>query len=274
MQLSELIKIYRKKLEEDPNDISCLLFVLQIPSICSRIEFPQTPENTGKYEDGKFYRSNGNVWDKNMYIAWLRKHYFDFEDIHGNSIENAYGNFIKINAFCNNLYELRNQITHEGILINNKNKFYFIDKPYHVMSFNNIIFVSIKQLCEDMFDAVSNISSNQNINITPFSDMSISLDIYNKIQNDIYSLMNSFWNEKDKRSEEDRKLYIIYEHMKDDMEEYFIKNSNRFYGYRNKYKNEIFITKEQYERMKQIEKELKEFKEEHQFDIEKYIEEK
>lgn len=46
MYLMDLIKSYREKLIDNPNDYSCLLFALQIPSICSRIEIPKTQENT------------------------------------------------------------------------------------------------------------------------------------------------------------------------------------------------------------------------------------
>ena len=45
MYLMDLIKSYREKLIDNPNDYSCLLFALQIPSICSRIEIPNTKEN-------------------------------------------------------------------------------------------------------------------------------------------------------------------------------------------------------------------------------------
>lgn len=58
MLLIELIKEYRKKLNQNPNDFSCLLFALQIPSICSRIEIPKTVENTSptnSRSDEKYY---------------------------------------------------------------------------------------------------------------------------------------------------------------------------------------------------------------------------
>ncbi len=81
MEMLDLIQVYRNKLQTNPHDTSCLLFALQIPSVCSRIDFPQTPENTGECKDGKFYRANGKIWDANMYKAWLRKHYSHFVNI-------------------------------------------------------------------------------------------------------------------------------------------------------------------------------------------------
>lgn len=81
MDMIELVQKYSNKLKNNPNDISYLLFALQIPSICSRIEFPKTDENTGRAEEGKLYRSSGKPWDANLYKAWLRKHYDAFEDM-------------------------------------------------------------------------------------------------------------------------------------------------------------------------------------------------
>lgn len=69
MDMMKLVQEYSDKLKNNPNDISCLLFALQIPSICSRIEFPKTDENTGRAEEGKLYRSDRRPYDANMYKA-------------------------------------------------------------------------------------------------------------------------------------------------------------------------------------------------------------
>ena len=83
MTLQELIESYKEKLESCNNNSlhSVLLFSLQLPSICSRIEFPKTDDNTGDAKDGKFYTKNGRVLDANIYKAWLRKHITCFRDI-------------------------------------------------------------------------------------------------------------------------------------------------------------------------------------------------
>lgn len=108
MYLMDLIKSYREKLIDNPNDYSCLLFALQIPSICSRIEIPKTKENTGESKDGKFYGSKGRIWDGNIYKAWLRNHKNNFVNICGGSMG--------MEEFCKNLYELRCKMTHEGVV--------------------------------------------------------------------------------------------------------------------------------------------------------------
>ena len=105
MEMLDLIEQYKKRLENNPNDYTCILFALQIPSICSRIEFPQTSENTGNCSKGKLYKPNGNPWDVNMYKTWLIKHNNSFVDIYHSSME--------LNAFCEAVYDLRCQVTHE-----------------------------------------------------------------------------------------------------------------------------------------------------------------
>lgn len=301
MDMMELVQEYSDRLKNNPNDISCLLFALQIPSIFSRIEFPKTDENTGKAEEGKLYRSSGKTWDANMYKAWLRKHYDAFEDIY-------YG-AMTLNSFCDNLYTLRNQVTHEGVLMTDKNKFYFTESNC-ALSIGSIVFIPMKRLCEDMLNVAYYILYNrhESTKITLFSNMLMPTDIYNRIVDDNKLLYNLFW---DNRSEEDNELIIIYDHIifdnpciKNTIEEFFAKNPNNVFeiwDFGNKFGNilgaEKFIhqeyderkssvcldlktttdvlrlNKEQYERMLQIAKELEEFSNAHPFDMAKYIKE-
>ena len=223
MDMIELVQKYSNKLKNNPNDISYLLFALQIPSICSRIEFPKTDENTGRAEEGKLYRSSGKPWDANLYKAWLRKHYDAFEDIY-------YG-AMTLNSFCDNLYALRNQVTHEGVLMTDKSKFYFTESE-HAMSIGNIVFIPMKRLCENMLNAAYYILSNRHdsTKITLFSDMLMPTDIYNQIVDDNELLYNLFW---DNRPKEDNELIIIYDNiisdnpcMKNAIEEFFAENPN------------------------------------------------
>ena len=300
MEMIDLVQEYRNKLEQNPHDISCLLFALQIPSVCSRIDFPQTPENTGRCEDGKLYRPNGNPWDANMYKAWLRRHHSHFENIYNSSMT--------IDAFCENLYNLRNQVTHEGVLMSDKNKFYFIESD-NAMSIRDIVFIPIKRLCKDMFDAAHNMLINRHdfVSITLFDDMLISSDIFNQISIDISKIYRPFW---DNRPKDDNMLTVIYNHIifdkphiKDEIDGFFSKNPDDVFeiwdfGYKYGYiigTQEKFIvrkfdksksiicrdlntdtdvlclTKQQYERMLQVVSELKDYSKQHPFDITKYI---
>lgn len=142
MTLQELIVSYKEKLEScDNNNLhSVLLFSLQLPSVCSRIEFPQTDDNTGNSQDGKFYRKNGKVLDANICKAWLRKH--------SKCFRNIFSTEMTMDAFCDSVYELRNQVTHEGILMSLQNKYYFVEKDKTAMILGNIVFLPIQRFCE------------------------------------------------------------------------------------------------------------------------------
>ena len=78
MKYVDLLKLFREKLNSQCADdhYAALLFALQLPSICGRMEFPKTEKNTGKNGQNSniLYRENGNPWDKNLYFAWLKKH--------------------------------------------------------------------------------------------------------------------------------------------------------------------------------------------------------
>lgn len=301
MEMLDLIERYKKRLENNPNDFDCLLFALQIPSICSRIEFSQTPENTGRFEDGKLYKSNGNPWDANMYKAWLIKHNNSFVDIYHSSME--------LNVFCKAVYDLRCQITHEGVLMTNESHFYFTNSE-NAMCIGDIVFLPMKRLCEDMFDeaTMALFNKHERFSITPFENIFLPDDTYSKICNNLEKTYKSFWNNY---SDDDKMLNCIYDHiifdrldMKSKIDEFFKNQPNdnfeiwdfglkfghimdikqRFikqkYDQNKSRLSQILktdsdvlcLSKTEYERMLQVHKELEDFSEMHPFDIIQYSE--
>lgn len=303
MKMIDLIKQYKKRLENNSNDFDCLLFALQIPSICSRIEFPQTSENTGRCEDGKLYKSNGNLWDANMYKAWLTKHNDSFVDIYKSSME--------LNVFCKAVYDLRCQVTHEGVLMTNESQFYFTNND-NAMCLGDIVFLPMKRLCEDMFDAAIMVLFNKHekLNITPFKDMFLPDDTYFKIRNDTEKIYKSFWNDY---SEDDNMLNCIYDriifdrpYMKLKIDDFFKNQPNDIFeiwdfgskfGHildikqrfiKSKYNenksiisrtlkrdsNVLCLLKSEYERMLQVHQEFEDFSKAHPLDFKQYIERK
>lgn len=299
MYLMDLIKSYREKLIDNPNDYSCLLFALQIPSICSRIEIPKTKENTGESKDGKFYGSKGRIWDGNIYKAWLRNHKNNFVNICGGSMG--------MEEFCKNLYELRCKMTHEGVVMTGTNHFFFIEGNM-AMCVNDIVFFPIKRLCDDMFDAaLSTLSTHKDINITQFDDMFLSSEIYNSIIKDVETTYDTFW---EKYSDSDKMLNCIYDHiivdrenMKTKIDKFFMEKPNdtfeiwdfsmRFGGIvdnkeefihrefdkskskvcltMNKPTDVLRLSKTEYERMLHVAQELRKYIEDNKFDINRYI---
>lgn len=304
MYLKDLIESYRKKLNDNSNYYSCLLFALQIPSICSRIEFPKTDENKGGLKEGKFYGPKGRVWDGNMYKAWLKKH--------SNSFVNIYSDSMEIEEFCKKLYDLRCQMTHEGVVMTGTNRFFFIEANSSAMCVNDIVFLPVKRLCDDMFEAAENtlFNSHKDINITQFQDMVLPPEIYNSIMNDVETTYNTFWKNY---SDSDNMLNCIYDHIivsrddkkdiKQEMDNFFRKKpddifeiwdfSINFGGIvddketfihkefnkskskvcliTNKPTDVLRLSKTEYERMLQVTQDLSKYSEENKFDINKYI---
>lgn len=303
MKILDLIERYEKQLENNPNDFNCLLFALQIPSICSRIEFPKTLENTEKCEDEKLYNSNGKPCDANLYKKWIKEHRIYFSDIYDSSME--------LNVFCKVVYDLRCQVTHEGVLTTNESHFYFINDKADktTMCFGNTVFIPIKRLCKDMFNAAKSVLPNNcgKNDITPFEDVYLPDDVYSKICNDIQKTRESFW---ENYSEDDNLLNCIYNNiifdnhkMKSEIDEFFKKQPNdifeiwdfglnfggvtdmkqRFVKQKydeNKSKISLLLKKEtdvlclsktDYERMLQVHKELEAFLKLHSFDIKNIV---
>lgn len=245
MKILDLIERYEKQLENNPNDFNCLLFALQIPSICSRIEFPKTLENTEKCEDEKLYNSNGKPCDANLYKKWIKEHRIYFSDICDSSME--------LNVFCKAVYDLRCQVTHEGVLTTNESHFYFINDKAgnNNMCFGNTVFISIKHLCEDMFKAAKSVlpdNCGEN-DITPFEDVYLPDDVYSKIYSDINRNCESFWKNY---SGDDNLLNCIYNNiifdnpdMKSKIDNFFEKQPNDIFeiwdfGFRFNDENDIF----------------------------------
>lgn len=301
MTLQELLENHKEKLKSCDNNgfHEALLFSLQLPSICSRIEFPKTDDNTGESKAGKFYKSNGQVWDANIYKAWLKAHI--------NCFSNIFLTGMTINAFCNSIYELRNQLTHEGIVVSLQNKYYFVEKDQAAMTLGSIVFLPIQQFCGDMFDAAEQTITNiRDVDISLFDDLFIPIETYKNIRDDINNLYHSFWNNY---TDEDILLNSIYDHVffdneykEKEIETFFLNNPDCIYEIwdfgldycgmipdgkiicesydeeksklsRTLHKKTLVcrLTKSQYERMKKVVGDLNSFSEQHKFDIEKYI---
>ena len=143
--LREIIERYQKRLtkavEDGNNDeqFSCLLFALQLPSICARLDFPRD-----KYE--AFYFDNGNPRDKKLYIKWLKKNY--------NSLVLLSLDFLTFEDFCLAVYELRCNLTHEGILASNEKLqgIRFLSVKCFGVGLGDEQYISLSYLCNKLFD--------------------------------------------------------------------------------------------------------------------------
>lgn len=135
------------KSENEYSQFAALLFALQIPSICSRIELPKTTDNTGENsKDHKIlYRENGKPWDKNLYRAWLWLHKTIFMP--------WYIQIMPFDTLCNAIYQLRNLVTHAGSLLELNSPIVLVRGDVSPMYSGNTLYVSVSGFCNKMFNA-------------------------------------------------------------------------------------------------------------------------
>lgn len=183
-----------------------LLMALQVPSICARIEFPVSDENTGKCQDDPrvLYKPNGKAWDKNLYFAWLKKHAHDFSVWHFR--------LMPFDKMCEAIYQLRNQITHSGEILDADSKIVFVDADCGAMYSGSVLYLSIYDFCKKMFDAARAIPDVSNIWCRDFALLNrigvrpLSREIYQKLRDESESAYHDFWDGRD----DDLQLYQHY----------------------------------------------------------------
>ena len=238
VNLIDSIDKYRCDLEENP--YSCLFFALQLPNICSRIEY--SPDSFSDDECKEYY-NNGRPLDGKLYKKWIKDHYSYFDEI---------TKFFNINCdeFGKALYDLRCDVVHEGVIVsvdklfdrNDKIYFCFIDdyesNEMTRYAFGNVGFVSIHAFCQCMFNAASTVGSHS---ISPFSTIYVSYLDYNalvtKYRNMCYDFLKDY-------SDDDVLLINIYDLIKlrksellSDIDLFFKQNPNGVYNYRSNYKS-------------------------------------
>lgn len=260
VNLIELIDMYRNKLDKDR--YSCLLFALQLPSICSRIEYP----DRGKYT--AYYNDDGRPKDGKLYRKWIKDHYSYF-----NKITKCFN--VNCTDFADAVYDLRCNMTHACVtvdidkLFNTGDGFYFcfIDdygvKGTSLFGLGDVRFVSIYDFCQCMFNAASAIDVH---NISPSLKIYMSYLDYNeealKYMNKCREYLNKY--------PDDAALFLrVYEEIKlrnpellDEIDLFFKENPDGVYNYKQYRKSgqirifnvdaNLILTRDQYDQMKLI----------------------
>ena len=155
MKVLELLEYFDKKLKSadvtEEDKYAALFFALQLPSICSRLAYPQCEENTDcRYKEdctetcgkGKtLYYADKTPKDEKMYKYWLKdkKQHAPFDD------------FCGMTCFHKAIYKLRCLLTHEGLFKKDYIKIRFIPDDKQSMFFENYYFISIKSFCSQFF---------------------------------------------------------------------------------------------------------------------------
>lgn len=205
MKLTELINQYRNKLHNGDSSDKCsiLLFALQLPSICGRINFPQTCQNTGKNSNNPncLYKRNGKPWDRNLYKYWMKHHFHEFKYLIDSNI--WYDDFI------DDIYSLRCDLTHEGIVCNDK-RIVFIPDGKSIIVDKDALYLSVGSFCERMFDAAYYAIEYNDIDISGYDDVCMDEDAYVAKDKELLQKYTDFWS---MHSNEDKLLLTIHDNL-------------------------------------------------------------
>lgn len=203
----------KAKSENEYDKLAALLFALQIPSICSRIEIPRSDVNSGKPNDARdnptvvlYNVKNGEPFDKNLYFAWLRKHRRTFIPW-----------FVRLMPFevlCEVIYNLRNDMTHAGNLLELDSRLVLIDSDEAGSLFSGrTLYVSVSKFCDTMFDAAREVFSGNDYWPPEINkaDKNLSLHLlpdadFQQIRRDLDIKYHEFWRDRD----DDLRLYRAY----------------------------------------------------------------
>lgn len=203
----------KAKSENEYDKLAALLFALQIPSICSRIEIPKTDVNSGKPNEARdnpmvilYNVKNGEPFDKNLYFAWLRKHRHTFTP--------WFFRLMPFEVLCEAIYNLRNDMTHAGNLLELDSGLVLIDSDETGILFSGrILYMSVSKFCDTMFDAarevfsgndywqleISKADNNLSLHLLPDAD-------FQQIKRDLDIKYHEFWKDRD----DDLRLYQAY----------------------------------------------------------------
>lgn len=154
MDMIDLIDMYRDKLDSDL--YSCLLFALQLPSICSRVE---CKEHSDVYDDCWRNKKKHEVLDKASYKKWLTRHIFYLKPLFMPVMDSK--------TFAENVYNLRCLLTHEGVLLEQSDKdnnFYFVEGD-STFVLPNMVFLLPVLFCDAMFKCARSFLVNNGIRL-------------------------------------------------------------------------------------------------------------
>lgn len=197
MSVHSLITDMREKANsQNPKDqFAALLFALQIPSICSRIEIPKTDKNMGTNQNDPqilYKEKTGKPFDKNLYHAWLWLHRESF-------IPWCYS-LMPFNELCDAIYQLRNDVTHAGSLLEVDSEIVLTENYSTPLFSGKRLFLPIQMFCGTMFDAARYVFSVDGTFYfgSSMADEKLTLHVlpnvdFNDIRNYLYLKYHEFW---------------------------------------------------------------------------------
>lgn len=190
MNLFNLIEKYIEDISQtktlnDDEIYSKLVFALQLPSICGRIDYKRTDDI-----ENLLYTSSGRPKDKSIFTKWITEKCKEFSN---------YVNPENMTLMINSLYDLRCMLTHEGVIDNQKGKefkIYFIEEGKTPIIASGYMFISPIKICTIIFNEALKTLTNKDYEICQFPSMCINSNLYDKIFNTISENWSNHWEER------------------------------------------------------------------------------
>lgn len=196
-----------KSKSSDPHEqYVALMFALQLPSICSRIEFPRYPENSGgsEREASTLYVGDcGKPIDRRLYIEWMRMHKHQFRCWWLKSMP--------FEVICRALYDLRDCLLRTGSLLEAAAKVTLLESGCPMLYCGGRLYLSVEDFCQDMFVAAGqSFSTESSLARSTVQDSLqaevVSEHVYAQLKRDTVDAYNEFWKDR----EADLQLYQTY----------------------------------------------------------------
>lgn len=220
MTCLEALADYRTKLlsETVSDRYAALSFALQLPGICGRLEFPPTKKVNGEteaveypveiYKKDKGSESGYSPRDKDMFVYWFRMHRSQFAPL-------FYTQDLSVDQLAADLYELRNSLTHEGVVKGFCEHVVLVDGAGACFEdTGRFSFVPVKDFCTLVFDVAERVFKNyeqQNrcpLQFCSYSGCGVDVNVYKRVSCFIEQQFCAFW---EKYGREAHVLNMVYE---------------------------------------------------------------
>ena len=205
MLATELLAKYREKLKSKnvEDRYAALTFALQLPDICSSLEYNN--DCTYKVEFDNMTVDNSKRRGEKSYKFWISKHFNYFWE--------SFGGMIGSKVLADYCYCLRCALVHDGRLIGKEIKMFFVSDEGDIWWLDDIFIIDLCLFCNTMFDIAYEIFDKYKTEFFTFEDIVISNDVYKRIYTSAIEREFNFYKQRqDDLIDEDlyRKLRKIY----------------------------------------------------------------
>lgn len=193
---------FREKLLSNNIDdqYAALLYALQLPGICARIEFPPAVENVQgdactigplyKYTDkkNKDLRSC-SAFDRALYLYWFNQHRGLFLRWFDGSIS--------LEEFSEKIYDLRNSLTHEGRVLKGTSRVLFGPDRRCIKTYGSFMVINLIDFCESIFGVAELVFFKCFGCVSEFNTIVLDNKELSVLDSYVKSVYSSFWAGRD-----------------------------------------------------------------------------